>query len=69
MTDSAGSKTIRSLALAMFRWLSADNVCLIIGIALMTAGAAQWSGRSALLTSGGLILAITVLRIVLDGRR
>jgi hypothetical protein len=51
------------------RWLSVDNVCLLVGIALITLGASQWSARVGLVTCGALVLGVTLLRVLLDGRR
>lgn len=51
------------------RWISVDNVALLSGIALVTAGASQWSARAGLLTCGGLILGFTLLKMFLSGPR
>ena len=58
--------TLREIAA---RWLTVDNVTLLVGIGLLTAGAACWSVRAALLTSGALVTGITVLRFLIDGKR
>jgi hypothetical protein len=51
------------------RWLTVDNVSLLLGIGLLTVGASLWSARAALLTSGSLVTSITLLRFVLEGKR
>jgi hypothetical protein len=50
------------------RWMSIDNASLALGLGLITAGAAGWSTRAALVTCGSLVLGVTLLRILLDGR-
>lgn len=49
-------------------WLSIDNVTLAMGVGLVTAGAACWSARAALVTCGVLLLALTLARIKLERR-
>lgn len=48
-------------------WLTVDNLSLIVAIALITAGAACWSARAALVTCGSLVLGVTFLRMHFDG--
>lgn len=51
------------------RWLTVDNVSLLLGIGLLTVGASLWSTRAAFLTSGSLVTGITLLRFMLEGKR
>lgn len=67
MTQTPGNESAKRWQ-SLAAWVSVDNVSLFVGLALVTAGAAMWSARAALLTCGGLLIAGTLLRLVLDRR-
>jgi hypothetical protein len=45
-------------------FLSMDNVLILLGLALITRGAALWSERAAWLTCGCLVLGLTLLHLI-----
>jgi hypothetical protein len=68
MSDETPSETRSTLRAFAADWLSIDNVSLAAGVGLLTAGAACWSPRAALVTCGALLIGLTLARLKLERR-
>ena len=63
-SSQLGAATVLAFKAFAFRWVSADNIGLLVGVWLLTKGASHWGDYVGYLTCGTLILSLTILHMV-----